>query len=142
MSYQETVVMLVFMAILGLEALFLARGGFEIVKEAMRDIGAIIWKSISWPWRQWRAYKDRKRIEQEWQKYIEPHRAELIDILMKTAHQEMFGEKYTTEQALDGAAAAAEMMKKTRFSSEDIQENKEEERTWQDQIMGRFMRQM
>lgn len=57
---------------------------------------------------------------------------------MKTAHQEMFGEKYTTEQALDGAAAAAEMMKKAGFPSEDIQENKEEERTWQDQIMGRF----
>lgn len=35
MSYQETVVMFVLIAILGLEALFLARGGFEIVKEAM-----------------------------------------------------------------------------------------------------------
>lgn len=140
MSYQETVIIFILIAIFALEALFFVRGGFEIVKEAMQDIGAIIWKSISWPWRQWRAYKDRKRIEQEWQKYIEPHRAELIAVLMRTAHQEMFGEKDTTEQALDGAAAAAEMMKKTRFSSEDIWENKEEERTWQDQIMGRFMR--
>lgn len=140
MSYQETVIIFILIAIFALEALFLARGGFEIVKKAMQDIGAIIRATISWPWRQWRAYKDRKRIEQEWQEYIEPHRAELIAILMKTAHQEMFGEKDTTEQALDGAAAAAEMMKKAGLSAEDIRENKEEERTWQDQIMGRFTR--
>lgn len=137
MSHQETALMLVFMAILGLEALFLARGGFEMVKEAMQNIGAIIWEVISWPWRQWRAYKDRKRIEQEWQEYIELHREELIAVLMKTAHQEMFGEKYTTEQALDGVAAGAEMMRKAGYSTADIREDKEE-RTWQDQIMGRF----
>lgn len=139
MSYQETVVMFVLIAIFGLETLFLARGGFEIVKEAMQDIGAIIWKSISWPWRQWRAYKDRKRIEREWREYIEPHRAELIAILMKTAHQEMFGEKYTTEQALDGVAAGAAMARKAGYSTAVIREDKEE-RTWQDQIMDRFTR--
>lgn len=139
MSYQETALMFVFMAILGLEALFFARGGFEMVKKAMQNIGAIIWKSISWPWRQWRTYKDRKRIEQEWREYMNMRRAELIDALMKTAHQEMFGEKYTTEQALDGVAAGAEMMKKVGYSAADIREDKEE-RTWQNQIMDRFTR--
>lgn len=138
MSYQETIAMYVLLAIIVIEGFFLACGGFDMLKEGMKHIRKI----ILWPLRQLKIWKERKQAEQEWQKYIESHRWELINILMKTAHQEMLGEKYTTKVTLNEITEDAKVMSKTGFYSEDIRENKEEERTWQDQIMYRFMRQI
>ena len=138
MSYQEAVAMYVLLAIIVIEGFFLACGGFDMLKEGIKHFGEI----ILWPLRQLKIKRERKRAEQEWQKYIESHRWELINILMKTAHQEMIGEKYKIKVTLNEMTEDGKAMSKTGLYSEGIRENKEEKRTWQDQIMGRFMRQI
>lgn len=141
MSFEEIVFWVVIITIFFLGTYSLLNGAFEVIKKICEYCGAIICKTILWPWKRWRIHKNAKQTEQEWQKYIDLYRTEIITALMKTAHQEMFGERYTTEQVLAGAAAGAEIMRKAGYSTEDIREDKEE-RTWQDQIMGRFMRQI
>lgn len=140
MSQQEMVCLMVLAAVFCLVVLFLIRGGFELVKEAMQSFGAIIWKITFWPVEKYREHKEIVRIEQRWQEYIELHRGELVSELMRSAHQEMVGEQYKTEVL--GAAVAERSVKfaQAGISVQDI--DGQEERTWQDKIMDRFMRRM
>lgn len=131
MSQQEIVCMIV---LLQLTIYFLAIGGFEAIKRTMQSFGGIIRKITLRPIEK---YKERKRIEQQWQQYIELHKNELISELMKTAHQEMAEKRYQTEDVED---ALAELSAKAGIAVQDI--DGREERTWKDKTMDRFMRQV
>lgn len=139
MNYQEIGVLTVTLLIIMTEGVFLACGGFEIIKKAMQAAGGAIWRMISWPWRLWKNHKREKWLERQWLDYINQHKLEILDSLMKTARQEMDYKQFTAKEALEGIAEAAEVMKKARISTEDIKMN-EEERTWRNHIMDRFMR--
>lgn len=138
MNYQKTELLMAVILIIVAESVFLACGGFETIKEAMQAAGGEIWRMISWPWRLWENHKRKKWLEQQWMNYINQHKLEILDSLMKTASQEMKYKQFTTKEALEGIAEAAEMMRKDGISTEDIKTN-EEERTWRENFMKRFM---
>lgn len=140
MSQQEMVCLMVLAAVFCLAALFLIYGGFESIKEAMQSVGAIIWKITFWPVEKYREHKEIVRIEQRWQEYIELHRGELVSELMRSAHQEMVGEQYKTEVLGAAVAECSVKFAQAGISVQDI--DGQEERTWQDKIMDRFMRRM
>ena len=138
MNYQEIEVLTVTLLIIMMEGVFLACGGFETIKKAMQAAGGAIWRMISWPWRLWKNHKREKWLERQWLDHINQHKLEILDSLMKTAMQEMNYKQFTAKEALEGIAEAAEVMKKAGISTEDIKTN-EEERTWRDHIIDRFM---
>lgn len=140
MSQQEMVCLMVLAAVFCLAALFLIYGGFESIKEVMQSFGAIIWKITFWPVEKYREHKEIMRIEQRWQEYIELHRGELVSELMRSAHQEMVGEQYKTEVLGAAVAECSVKLAQAGISVQDI--DGQEERTWQDKIMDRFMRRM
>lgn len=138
MSYQETVLLMAVILIIVVESVFLACGGFEIIKEAMQAAGGAIWNMISWPWRVWENHKRKKWLERQWMDYINQHKLEILDSLMETARQEINYKQYTTKEAMEGIAEAMETFRKDGTSTEDIKTN-EEERTWRENFMKRFM---
>lgn len=140
MSQQEMVCLMVLAAVFCLVAFFLVCGGFEIIKEAMQSFGAIIWKITFWPVEKYRERKEIVRIERQWQEYIELHKGELVSELMRSAHQEMVGEQYKTEVLGAAVAECSVKFAQAGISVQDI--DGQEERTWQDKIMDRFMRRM
>lgn len=135
---QQDMICLILVAVFCLIAFFLICGGFELVKEAMQSFGAIIWKIIFWPVEKHREHKEIMRIEQQWQEYIELHRGELVSELMRSSHQEMVGEQYKTEVLGAAVTEFSAKLKQEGISVQDI--DGQEERTWQDKIMDRFMR--
>lgn len=135
---QQDMICLILAAVFWLIAFFLICGGFELVKEAMQSFGAIIWKITFWPVEKHREHKEIMRIEQQWQEYIELHRGELVSELMRSAHQEMVGEQYKTEVLGAAVTEFSAKLKQEGISIQDI--DGQEERTWQDKIMDRFMR--
>lgn len=140
MNQQEMVCLMVLAAVFCLAALFLIYGGFESIKEAMQSFGAVIWKITFWPVEKYREHKEIVRIERQWQEYIELHKGELVSELMKSAHQEMAGKQYKTEGL---GAAVIEFFAKFAQAGISVQDiDGQEERTWQDKIMDRFMRRM
>ncbi|POP37800.1 hypothetical protein C3R19_13080 [Blautia producta] len=140
MNQQEMVCLMVLAAVFCLAALFLIYGGFESIKEAMQSFGAVIWKITFWPVEKYREHKEIVRIERQWQEYIELHKGELVSELMKSAHQEMAGKQYKTEEL---GAAVIEFFAKFAQAGISVQDiDGQEERTWQDKIMDRFMRRM
>lgn len=140
MNQQEMVCLMVLAAVFCLAALFLIYGGFESIKEAMQSFGAVIWKITFWPVEKYREHKEIVRIERQWQEYIELHKGELVSELMKSAHQEMAGKQYKNEGL---GAAVIEFFAKFAQAGISVQDiDGQEERTWQDKIMDRFMRRM
>ncbi len=140
MSQQEMVCLMALAAVFCLVAFFLIYGGFEIAKEAMQSFGAIIWKITFWPVEKYRERREIVRIERQWMDYIESHRGELVSELMRSAHQEMVGEQYKTEVLGAAVAECSVKFAQNGISVQDI--DGQEERTWQDKIMDRFMRKM
>lgn len=138
MNHQEIEVLTIIFLIIAVEGVFLACGGFETIKTAMQAAGGAIWRMISWPWRLWENHKRKKWFERQWMDYINQHKLEILDSLMKTARQEMNYKQYTTKEAVEGIAEAMEMIRKAETSTEDIKPN-EEERTWRENFMKRFM---
>lgn len=138
MNYQEMEILTVILLITVTEGVFLACGGFETIKEAMQAAGGAIWCMISWPWRLWKNHKREKWLERQWLDYINQHKLEILDSLMKTTRKEMSYKQFTTKEAVEGLAEAMEMIRKAGTSTEDIKTN-EEERTWRENFMKRFM---
>lgn len=138
MSQQEMICLMVLAAVFCLVAFFLIRGGFEMVKEAMQSFGAIIRKITFWPLEKYRERKEIERAEQQWQEYIELHKGEIVSELMKSAHQEMVGEQYKTEVLGAAVAECSVKFAQAVISVQDI--DRQEERTWKDKTMDRFMR--
>ena len=123
MNYQEIEVLTVTLLIIMTEGVFLACGGFETIKEAMQAAGGAIWNMISWPWRR---HKQKKQIEQEWQRFMEERKRELAAQLMIMAQTEIFANRREWQQA----------------GRDTVEETKEQEgeKQWRDHIMDRFMR--
>lgn len=123
MNYQETELLMAVILIIAAEGALLACGGFEIIKEAMQAAGGAIWNMISWPWRR---YKQKKQIEQEWQRFMEERKGELAAQLMIMAQTEIFANQREQQQAEKGT----------------VKEMEEQggEKQWRDHIMDRFMR--
>lgn len=123
MNYQEIEVLTVTLLIIMTEGVFLACGGFETIKEAMQAAGGAIWNMISWPWRR---HKQKKQIEQEWQRFMEERKRELAAQLMIMAQTEIFVNQRERQQAEKGT----------------VKEMEEQggEKQWRDHIMDRFMR--
>lgn len=123
MNYQEIEVLTVTLLIIMTEGVFLACGGFETIKEAMQAAGGAIWNTISWPWRR---HKQKKQIEQEWQRFMEERKRELAAQLMIMAQTEIFANQRERQQA----------------GRDTVEETKEQEgeKQWRDHIMDRFMR--
>ena len=123
MNYQEIEVLTVTLLIIMTEGVFLACGGFETIKEAMQTAGGAIWNMISWPWRR---HKQKKQIEQEWQRFMEERKRELAAQLMIMAQTEIFVNQRERQQAEKGT----------------VKEMEEQggEKQWRDHIMDRFMR--
>lgn len=138
MNYQEIGILTVILLITMAEGVFLTYGGFETIKEAMQGAGGAIRNMISWPWRLWKNHKRKKQFERLWMDYINKHKMEILNSLVKTARQEMNCKQFTTKEALEGIEKAAEMMKEAGISIEDIKTN-EKEKTWQENFMKRFM---
>ena len=138
MNYQDIGVLTVSLLIIMTEGVFLACGGFETIKKAMQAAGGAIWRMISWPWRLWKNHKREKWLERQWLDYINQHKLEILDSLMKTTRKEMSYKQFTTKEAVEGLAEAMEMIRKAETSTEDIKTN-EEERTWRENFMKRFM---
>lgn len=123
MNYQEIEVLTVTLLIIMTEGVFLACGGFETIKEAMQAAGGAIWNMISWPWRR---HKQKKQIEQEWQRFMEERKRELAAQLMIMAQTEIFANQRERQQA--------------EKSTVKEMEEQEGEKQWRDHIMDRFMR--
>ena len=87
MNYQETELLMAVILIIVAEGVFLVCGGFETIKEAMQTAGGAIWNMITWPWRR---HKQKKQIEQEWQRFMEERKRELAAQLMIMAQTEIF----------------------------------------------------
>ena len=123
MNYQETELLMAVILIIAAEGVFLACGGFETIKEAMQAAGGAIWNMISWPWRR---HKQKKQIEQEWQRFMEERKRELAAQLMIMAQTEIFANQRERQQAEKGT----------------VKEMEEQggEKQWRDHIMDRFMR--
>lgn len=123
MNYQETELLMAVILIIVAEGVFLACGGFETIKEAMQAVGGAIWNMISWPWRR---HKQKKQIEQEWQRFMEERKGELAAQLMIMAQTEIFANQRERQQAEKGT----------------VKEMEEQggEKQWRDHIMDRFMR--
>lgn len=123
MNYQEMEILTVILLITVTEGVFLACGGFETIKEAMQAAGGAIWNMISWPWRR---HKQKKQIEQEWQRFMEERKRELAAQLMIMAQTEIFANQRERQQAEKGT----------------VKEMEEQggEKQWRDHIMDRFMR--
>ena len=123
MNYQETELLMAVILIIVAEGVFLACGGFETIKEAMQAAGGAIWNMISWPWRR---HKQKKQIEQEWQRFMEERKRELAAQLMIMAQTEIFANQRERQQAEKGT----------------VKEMEEQggEKQWRDHIMDRFMR--
>ena len=123
MNYQETELLMAVILIIVMEGVFLACGGFETIKEAMQAAGETIWNMISWPWRR---HKQKKQIEQEWQRFMEERKRELAAQLMIMAQTEIFANRREWQQA----------------GRDTVEETKEQEgeKQWRDHIMDRFMR--
>lgn len=124
MSEQE--IWLMFLSVVFCLIMF-SFGGFELAKEAAEALGGIIWEILSWPVKKYRKYKAVKRIEKQWQEYVVLHKGELVTELMKLVQ-----EQYKTE--LPGKMECPDKTEQAGIAE------KQEERTWQDQIMDRFMR--
>lgn len=140
MSQQEMMCLMALAAVFCLVAVFLIYGGFEAIKEAVERFGAIIRKIIFWPVEKYREHREIVRIERQWMDYIESHRGGLVSELMRSAHQEMVGEQYKTEEL---GAAVTEWSAKFAQSGISVQDiDEQEERTWQDKVMDRFMQKM
>lgn len=123
MNYQDIGVLTVSLLIIMTEGVFLACGGFETIKEAMQAAGGAIWNMISWPWRR---HKQKKQIEQEWQRFMEERKRELAAQLMIMAQTEIFANQRERQQA-----------EKSKVKE---MEERGEEKQWRDHIMDRFMR--
>lgn len=123
MNYQETELLMAVILIIAAEGVLLARGGFEIIKEAMQAAGGAIWNMITWPWRR---HKQKKQMEQEWQQFMEERKGELAVQLMIMAQTEIFANQRKRQQA--EKSTAKEM------------EEQGGEKQWRDHIMDRFMR--
>lgn len=123
MNYQDIGVLTVSLLIIMTEGVFLACGGFETIKEAMQAAGGAIWNMISWPWRR---HKQKKQIEQEWQRFMEERKRELAAQLMIMAQTEIFANQRERQQA--------------EKSTVKEMEERGEEKQWRDHIMDRFMR--
>ena len=123
MNYQEIEVLTVTLLIIMTEGVFLACGGFETIKEAMQAAGGAIWNMISWPWRR---HKQKKQIEQEWQRFMEERKGELAAQLMIMAQTEIFANQRERQQAEKSTVKGIE--------------ERGEEKQWRDHIMDRFMR--
>lgn len=123
MNYQETELLTAVILIIAAEGALLACGGFEIIKEAMQAAGGAIWNMISWPWRR---HKQKKQIEQEWQRFMEERKRELAAQLMIMAQTEIFANQRERQQAEKGTVKEME--------------EQEGEKQWRDHIMDRFMR--
>ena len=123
MNYQETELLMAVILIIVVEGVFLACGGFEIIKEAMQAAGGAIWRMISWPWRR---HKQKKQIEQEWQQFMEERKGELAAQLMIMAQTEIFANQREWQQA-------------EKSTVKEVEEQ-EGEKQWRDHIMDRFMR--
>ena len=123
MNYQEMEILTVILLITVTEGVFLACGGFETIKKAMQTAGGAIWNMISWPWRR---HKQKKQIEQEWQRFMEERKRELAAQLMIMAQTEIFANRKEWQQA----------------GRDTVEETKEQEgeKQWRDHIMDRFMR--
>lgn len=123
MNYQETEILVAVILIIVMEGVFLACGGFETIKEALQAAGGAIWNMISWPWRR---HKQKKQIEQEWQRFMEERKRELAAQLMIMAQTEIFANQRERQQAEKGT----------------VKEMEEQggEKQWRDHIMDRFMR--
>ena len=123
MNYQEIEVLTVTLLIIMTEGVFLACGGFETIKEAMQAAGGAIWNMISWPWRR---HKQKKQIEQEWQRFMEERKRELAAQLMIMAQTEIFANQRERQQAEKSTVKGIE--------------ERGEQKQWRDHIMDRFMR--
>lgn len=123
MNYQETELLMAVILVIAAEGVFLACGGFEIIKEAMQAAGGAIWRMISWPWRR---HKQKKQIEQEWQQFMEERKGELAAQLMIMAQTEIFANQREWQQA-------------EKSTVKEVEEQ-EGEKQWRDHIMDRFMR--
>lgn len=123
MNYQETELLMAVILIIAAEGTLLACGGFETIKEAMQAAGGAIWNMISWPWRR---HKQKKQIEQEWQRFMEERKRELAAQLMIMAQTEIFANQRERQQA--------------EKSTVKEMEERGEEKQWRDHIMDRFMR--
>lgn len=123
MNYQEMEILTVILLITVTEGVFLACGGFETIKEAMQAAGEAIWNMISWTWRR---HKQKKQIEQEWQRFMEKRKRELAAQLMIMAQTEIFANQRERQQA--------------EKSTVKEMEERGEEKQWRDHIMDRFMR--
>ena len=123
MNYQEMEILTVILLITVTEGVFLACGGFETIKEAMQAAGGAIWNMISWPWRR---HKQKKQIEQEWQRFMEERKRELAEQLMIMAQAEILANQREHQQA--------------EKSTVKEMEGRGEEKQWRDHIMDRFMR--
>ena len=123
MNYQETELLMAVILIIVAEGVFLVCGGFETIKEAMQTVGGAIWNMITWPWRR---HKQKKQIEQEWQRFMEERKRELAAQLMIMAQTEIFENQRERQQA-------------EKSTVKEIEE-RGEEKQWRDHIMDRFMR--
>ena len=123
MNYQEMEILTVILLITVTEGVFLACGGFETIKKAMQTAGGAIWNMISWPWRR---HKQKKQIEQEWQRFMEERKRELAAQLMIMAQTEIFANQRERQQA--------------EKSTVKEMEERGEEKQWRGHIMDRFMR--
>lgn len=123
MNHQEMELLMAVILIIVAEGVFLACGGFETIKEAMQAAGGAIWNMISWPWRR---HKQKKQIEQEWQRFMEERKRELAAQLMIMAQTEIFANQRERQQA----------------GRDTVEETKEQEgeKQWRNHIMDRFMR--
>lgn len=134
MNFQENILMFLYTAFMIIMFFIIFFDGFETIKRVFGSFGAILWGIITWPRRQ-RKLCRRQRFERKWKEYIEHHKRELIDDLVKTVYQEINGGRYASEQDPDA------VKEKNKDSFEDIQNDKED-KTWKDQIMDRFMKKM
>lgn len=84
MDYQQELVFGIVLCFTMLSVIFLSFGGWEIIKSALQNVGNI----ISWPWRH---LAQKNRNKQEWKRYLDIHKQELVENLMSMAKSEMVG---------------------------------------------------
>lgn len=117
-------------------AVFVIGVGFDCIKDGICDIGAVIHDIITAPVRHYRQKKLMEQMEREWENYLEKNRAKMVRNLMKEQQRHFsanIGEKHTVEEWGKTLEEFAE------YQCQAGQQDKEE-RTWQDNIMDRFMR--
>ena len=118
--------------------IFLTNGDPGWIKTRLCDLGGLFLDIIGALGKYRRQKKLIKQAEREWEQYLENNRGKIIEDLMAEQQRYFLGERKASEKQESDLKEFPE----PQFEKMPQNQGKQEEETWENHIMKRFMKKM